>query len=524
MYTNTKTPVTPGTGDNAASSKKGITATALPAVPAFQQAQFVLQKKTNNTGLPANLKTGIENLSGLSMDDVKVHYNSGKPAQLNALAYAQGTDIHIAPGQEKHLPHEAWHVVQQKQGRVKATRQMKGISVNDDQGLEKEADTMGHKAFQLKNINDARELNQPQTNNPSNKPMQLIKNLSPGTLVEVRPGAATWEGYINKVLQGGNYEIVHGANAKGYGTEDKSAKEIVHEAQVFLHANVKPKLGINHDNELNPKEIALLKGRGYKKLTKRSVQQGWSNISDDQRSDWDQKFKDEYSQNLELIGLTKEDLTFSKDMNKMLRQEITIDEAWNKHENTLTLLGYTTKQMFTQNSLQKQQTPPANDDNVYDNDENFKLGWKGTVVENARKREAGQPHGEYTGSYNLQAGWLKAEGSYRSGDPLQQNEIIYQIWKAIHEKKELDMNNPDERRPLKKITRNHVVNKESQPILGPLKGGIYNEGTKEFDTLLSTPNIRAALFLVKDRGKELGISGISMIELPGVDAVIHFRS
>lgn len=26
--------------------------------------------------------------------------------------------IYIAPGQEKYLPHEAWHVVQQKQERV----------------------------------------------------------------------------------------------------------------------------------------------------------------------------------------------------------------------------------------------------------------------------------------------------------------------------------------------------------------------------------------------------------------------
>ena len=46
-------------------------------------------EKANNTGLPDNLKQGIENLSGMSMDNVKVHYNSSKPAQLNALAYAQ---------------------------------------------------------------------------------------------------------------------------------------------------------------------------------------------------------------------------------------------------------------------------------------------------------------------------------------------------------------------------------------------------------------------------------------------------
>jgi hypothetical protein len=103
--------------------------------------------KTNNTGLPDNLKSGIENISGFAMDDVKVHYNSDKPAQLQAHAYAQGTDIHLGSGQEKHLPHEAWHVVQQKQGRVQPTMQLKGkVNVNDDAGLETEADVMGAKA------------------------------------------------------------------------------------------------------------------------------------------------------------------------------------------------------------------------------------------------------------------------------------------------------------------------------------------------------------------------------------------
>jgi hypothetical protein len=109
-------------------------------------------QKKNQTGLPDNLKTGIENLSGYAMDDVKVHYNSTKPAGLQAHAYAQGTDIHIAHGQERHLPHEAWHVVQQKQGRVKATMQMKGTGVNDDTALEKEADVMGVKALQMKPV------------------------------------------------------------------------------------------------------------------------------------------------------------------------------------------------------------------------------------------------------------------------------------------------------------------------------------------------------------------------------------
>ncbi|MEO9481942.1 MAG: DUF4157 domain-containing protein [Ekhidna sp.] len=95
-------------------------------------ANQVAQRKSNKTGLPDNLKSGIENLSGHSMDDVKVHYNSSRPAQLQAHAFAQGNQIHLAPGQEKHLPHEAWHVVQQKQGRVRPTMQLKGNSGDRD--------------------------------------------------------------------------------------------------------------------------------------------------------------------------------------------------------------------------------------------------------------------------------------------------------------------------------------------------------------------------------------------------------
>jgi hypothetical protein len=106
-----------------------------------------IKKKRNKTGLPDKLKSGIENLSGVSMDDVNVHYNSSEPAQLDAEAYAQGAEIHLAPGQEKHLPREAWHIVQQSEGRVKPANEIKkAISINDDKKLEEEADKMGAKA------------------------------------------------------------------------------------------------------------------------------------------------------------------------------------------------------------------------------------------------------------------------------------------------------------------------------------------------------------------------------------------
>ncbi|GAB2579765.1 DUF4157 domain-containing protein [Dyella jejuensis] len=104
-----------------------------------------------SNGLPLPLRTGIEALSGMDMGDVVVHRNSAKPAQLNALAYAQGNEIHLGPGQDQHLPHEAWHVVQQARGRVAPTMQAgDGTPINDDHALEREADVMGARALQRK--------------------------------------------------------------------------------------------------------------------------------------------------------------------------------------------------------------------------------------------------------------------------------------------------------------------------------------------------------------------------------------
>lgn|GEM_PF-4085192 len=114
-----------------------------------------VQRKKNRTGLPDTLKAGIESLSGMSMDAVQVHYNSSQPAQLQAHAYAQGTDIHLAPGQERNLPHEAWHVVQQAQGRVSPTAQTQGVALNDEATLEAEADRMGARAASSRLEDDA---------------------------------------------------------------------------------------------------------------------------------------------------------------------------------------------------------------------------------------------------------------------------------------------------------------------------------------------------------------------------------
>lgn len=101
------------------------------------------------TGLPNRLKSNVEAMSGLSLSDVRVHYRSSEPAKVAAHAFTRGPQIHIAPGREHDLPHEAWHVVQQKQGRVAATSSVAGQPLNEDGGLEREADVMGSRAKNL---------------------------------------------------------------------------------------------------------------------------------------------------------------------------------------------------------------------------------------------------------------------------------------------------------------------------------------------------------------------------------------
>ncbi|WP_299848617.1 DUF4157 domain-containing protein [uncultured Roseovarius sp.] len=111
-------------------------------------ASPTLQRK-ESSDLPDDLRSGIESLSGVAMDGVRVHRNATAPAQVNAHAFAQGNAIHLAPGQDNHLPHEAWHVVQQRQGRVAPTTTLTdGTAVNDDPALEREADQMGAAALQ----------------------------------------------------------------------------------------------------------------------------------------------------------------------------------------------------------------------------------------------------------------------------------------------------------------------------------------------------------------------------------------
>lgn len=113
--------------------------------------------RSRATGLAPGVLAGMEGLLGQTLTDVRVHPDSPLPTRLGARAMARGRDVYVAP--QKFVPdtpaglrllgHEFAHVVQQDQGRVQANGSVRGVPVNDDPHLEREADALGAKAAHL---------------------------------------------------------------------------------------------------------------------------------------------------------------------------------------------------------------------------------------------------------------------------------------------------------------------------------------------------------------------------------------
>jgi len=123
-------------------------AVAPPPARAERLGHRLGQRGASAHALPPGLHSQVEQLSGLDLSNVRVHRNSSRPAEVGAHAYTQGNEIHLGPGQDRHLAHELWHVVQQRQGRVRVTTRVAGRGVNADAELEREADVMGARALQ----------------------------------------------------------------------------------------------------------------------------------------------------------------------------------------------------------------------------------------------------------------------------------------------------------------------------------------------------------------------------------------
>ncbi len=105
------------------------------------------------TPLPEPVRGDMERAFGADFSAVRVHVGA-EAAALGAEAFARGTDLHFAPGRydpdseagRELIGHELAHVVQQSEGRVAAGAQYRGVAVNQDGALEREADELGARA------------------------------------------------------------------------------------------------------------------------------------------------------------------------------------------------------------------------------------------------------------------------------------------------------------------------------------------------------------------------------------------
>jgi hypothetical protein len=129
----------------------GDAAGAEPAAPgARTESRFAYDFSRVRTHTVAP-ETGPTIQPAIELPEVRVHTDSQKALRIGAQAYAEGSDVHFAPGQfrpntaagQQLIGHELAHVVQQQQGRVAPTTQVEGVAVNDDPGLEREADSWG---------------------------------------------------------------------------------------------------------------------------------------------------------------------------------------------------------------------------------------------------------------------------------------------------------------------------------------------------------------------------------------------
>jgi hypothetical protein len=104
--------------------------------------------------LPRAVLAKMEAAFGADFSAVRIHVGP-QATRIGAIAFTMGNDLYFAPGQfqpdsvkgQQLIGHELAHVIQQRQGRVRAPAS--GVAVVQDMALEAEADRLGIRAASL---------------------------------------------------------------------------------------------------------------------------------------------------------------------------------------------------------------------------------------------------------------------------------------------------------------------------------------------------------------------------------------
>lgn len=154
------------------------------------EMKWMEKTKENKTDIPDKIIKEAEKRSGVSLSDIRVYYDSPEPDKYGALAYTQGNVIHIASGEERHIGHEVWHVVQQKQNRLKEEDSVNygGVKANFNLELEREAEEFDRlwekSALQGESVqyllDGSRKVTNPNSNGKTHKYLNpVMNNLAP---------------------------------------------------------------------------------------------------------------------------------------------------------------------------------------------------------------------------------------------------------------------------------------------------------------------------------------------------------
>jgi len=173
----------------------------LPVSPRSVIPSVLPRPSSRSQPLPPRLRGALEHLSGLDLRGVRVHARSPLPALVGARAFAYGCDVYLGPGGDDALAHEAWHAVQQMQGRVRATARVNGLPLNDDPALEAEAERMGRRAERLARGAQApgKRAGRPAVGGyaPVVQRAVTVANVALATAREVRDGLANADNQVN---------------------------------------------------------------------------------------------------------------------------------------------------------------------------------------------------------------------------------------------------------------------------------------------------------------------------------------
>jgi hypothetical protein len=214
-------------------------------------ARATLAGGGSGQGLDEGVRGTMEQSFGADFSSVRVHQD-GQAESLGAQAFAQGDDLHFAPGKydassqsgQALIGHELAHVVQQRAGRV-STGQAKGGQVHTDLSLEAEADRAGEAASRGAQVSMA---GAGASASQSSGPLQL--NKKPAEWIaefETQLGSlATASGPSTPPPWSGK-SPGRGSDTETYGSQTVKPEDVVASWQAFLgpgpYSNAHPRTG-----------------------------------------------------------------------------------------------------------------------------------------------------------------------------------------------------------------------------------------------------------------------------------------